>query len=211
MEEQRYHRQRECMVQNQLVSRGIDDPQVLEVFGKVPRHLFVDPSQQHMAYGDHPLPIGLEQTISQPYIVALMTQSLKLEKHEKVLEIGTGSGYQTAILAELAEHVYTVERLPSLADQAKEILEELGYRNISFAAGDGARGWPDEAPFDAILVAAAAKSIPPPLLEQLAFGGRMVIPVGDISVQSLLLLTKREDSLDKQDLCGCRFVPLIQE
>ncbi len=212
MEEQNYLKQRERMIQKHLVPRGIDSRELLEVLGKVPRHLFVDPLQRHNAYSDHPLPIGLEQTISQPYIVALMTQSLGLQGPEKVLEIGTGSGYQTAILAELARHVYTVERLPSLMEEAKKTLQELGYKNISFKTGDGSGGWPEEAPFDAILVAAAAQDIPFPLIEQLSLKGRMVIPVGDFPVQNLVLLTKDENSvIKKQNLCGCRFVPLIEE
>jgi len=199
------------MVKKQLILRGIRDQRILEALGKVPRHLFVEPSQRHMAYGDHPLPIGLEQTISQPYIVALMTQSLELKGDEKVLEVGTGSGYQTAILAELARHVYTVERLPLLAEKAKKLLLELKYNNISFKVGDGTGGWPEEAPFDAILVAAATESVPSSLVEQLSTGGRMVIPVGDAPVQNLVLLTKDEQDIKEENLCGCRFVPLIRE
>jgi len=199
------------MVKKHLIPRGIKDKRVLEAFYKVPRHLFVDPAQRHIAYGDHPLPIGLEQTISQPYIVALMTQSLELKGHEKVLEIGTGSGYQTAILAELAQHVYTIERLPFLSEKAKKILQELEYNNISFKVGDGTKGWPGEAPFDVILVAAATESVPSPLVEQLSTGGRMVIPVGDILVQNLVLVIKDEKDIEEQNLCGCRFVPLIRE
>ncbi|NLL57579.1 MAG: protein-L-isoaspartate(D-aspartate) O-methyltransferase, partial [Firmicutes bacterium] len=169
------------------------------------------PVQRHMAYGDHPLPIGLEQTISQPYIVALMTQSLALKGDENVLEIGTGSGYQTAVLAELARHVYTVERLPQLSEKAQNILRELQYNNISFRVGDGTGGWPEKAPFEAILVAAASESVPPALVEQLSLGGRMVIPVGDSPVQDLLLLIKNQQGIEEQNLCGCRFVPLIHE
>jgi protein-L-isoaspartate(D-aspartate) O-methyltransferase len=211
MDEQKYRERRERMVKTQLIPRGIKDPRVLDVFAKVPRHLFVDPVQRHMAYSDHPLPIGLEQTISQPYIVALMTQSLALKGNENVLEIGTGSGYQTAILAELARHVYTIERLPQLSEKAQNILQELQYKNISFKVGDGTGGWPEKAPFEAILVAAASESVPPALIEQLSPGGRMVIPVGDSPVQDLLLLIKNQQGIEEQNLCGCRFVPLIHE
>jgi protein-L-isoaspartate(D-aspartate) O-methyltransferase len=211
MEEQKYRERRERMVKTQLIPRGIKDQRVLDVFAKVPRHLFVDPVQRHMAYSDHPLPIGLEQTISQPYIVALMTQSLALKGNENVLEIGTGSGYQTAVLAELARHVYTVERLPQLSEKAQNILQELQYNNISFRVGDGTGGWPEKAPFEAILVAAASESVPPALIEQLSLGGRMVIPVGDSPVQDLLLITKNQQGIEEQNLCGCRFVPLIRE
>lgn len=211
MEEQKYRERRERMVKTQLIPRGIKDQRVLDVLTKVPRHLFVDPVQRHMAYSDHPLPIGLEQTISQPYIVALMTQSLALKGNENVLEIGTGSGYQTAVLAELARHVYTVERLPQLSEKAQNILQELQYNNISFRVGDGTGGWPEKAPFEAILVAAASESVPPALIEQLSLGGRMVIPVGDSPVQDLLLITKNQQGIEEQNLCGCRFVPLIRE
>lgn len=209
MEEQRFHELRKQMIIKQLIPRGIKDERVLEAFRKVPRHLFVDSSHQEKAYGDYPLPIGLDQTISQPYIVALMTQSLELRGHERILEIGTGSGYQTAILAELVQHVYTMERLPSLSEKAGLTLQELGYQNISFCTGDGTGGWPEEAPFNGILVAAAAAEIPQTLLDQLASGGRMVIPVGDTLLQELTLVIKDETDLKKQNICGCRFVPLI--
>lgn len=211
MDEQKFQVRRKRMVENQLIPRGIKDPRVLKAFYKVPRHLFVDLDQRHLAYDDHPLPIGLEQTISQPYIVALMTEALKLQGDEKVLEIGTGSGYQTAILAELARVVYTIERLSPLAEQAKAILQELKYNNIHFRVGDGTKGWPEEAPFDAILVAAAAERIPTSLVEQLSLGGRMVIPVGDTPVQNLVLLIKDKQNIEEESLCGCRFVPLIEE
>ena len=209
MEEQHYQKLREQMVIKQLIPRGIKDRRVLDAFRKVPRHLFVSPRHQAKAYGDHPLSIGLDQTISQPYIVALMTQSLELKGGEKILEIGTGSGYQTAILAELVEHVFTMERLPALAEKAGQTLQELGYENISFCAGDGTGGWPDEAPFNGILVAAAAADIPQALLDQLASGGRMVIPVGGPLLQELVLVIKDETDLKEQNICGCRFVPLI--
>ncbi|MDO9536628.1 MAG: protein-L-isoaspartate(D-aspartate) O-methyltransferase [Bacillota bacterium] len=209
MDDQRYHKLRGQMIIKQLIPRGINDERVLEAFRKVPRHLFVDSRHQAKAYGDYPLSIGLDQTISQPYIVALMTQSLELKGHEKILEIGTGSGYQTAILSELVEHVYTMERLPSLSEKAAQTLQELGYQNISFRSGDGTGGWPDEAPFNGILVAAAAAKIPQTLLDQLASGGRMVIPVGSPLFQKLTLVIKDETDLKEQNICGCRFVPLI--
>lgn len=211
MEDNAFQEQRKNMVQKQLIPRGINDRAVLDAMGRVPRHLFVEPAQRHSAYGDYPLPLELEQTISQPYIVALMTQSLGLKGPERVLEIGTGSGYQTAVLAELAQHICTVERLPSLMAQAQKTLYALGYNNISFKTGDGNKGWPAQAPFDAILVAAAAQSIPAPLVEQLAPGGNMVIPVGELPIQNLLLLTKDEKGIARQNLCSCRFVPLIEE
>jgi len=204
-----YDEFRERMVEVQLIPRGITDRRMLDAFYKVPRHLFIDPADRSLAYGDHPLPIGLDQTISQPYIVALMTQALNLKGDEKVLEVGTGSGYQAAILAELAGHVYTIERLAPLAEKTEKLLRELGYTNISIKIGDGSKGWPEKAPFDGILVTAAARKIPPILIEQLAPGGRLVIPVGDSWLQELLLLTNEEDGLKKKALCACRFVPLI--
>ncbi|NLX90330.1 MAG: protein-L-isoaspartate(D-aspartate) O-methyltransferase [Firmicutes bacterium] len=209
MDDSKFTLLRRQMIRDQLEPRGINDPAVLEAFSKVPRHLFVAEENRHLAYRDHPLPIGEEQTISQPYIVALMTQSLELQGHEKVLEIGTGSGYQSAILAELTEHVYTVERIEKLSLQAREVHSLLGYKNISYKIGDGAAGWPEESPFDGILVTAAAAEVPPLLLEQLRPGGRMVIPVGDRLLQDLLLITKEETGINVHKLCGCRFVPLI--
>lgn len=209
MEEDKYTLLRRQMIRDQLEPRGINDPGVLEAFSKVPRHLFIAEENRHLAYGDHPLPIGEEQTISQPYIVALMTQSLELQGHEKVLEIGTGSGYQSAILAELTEHVYTVERIEKLSLQAREVHSLLGYKNISYKTGDGAAGWPEKSPFDGILVTAAATEAPPRLLEQLRIGGRMVIPVGNRLLQDLLLITREETGIKEHKLCGCRFVPLI--
>ncbi len=211
MHDDPYTALREEMVKTQLLPRGITDARVLAAFRRVPRHLFVEVSQAHLAYGDHPLAIGQEQTISQPYIVALMTQSLQLQGREKVLEIGTGSGYQTAILAELAGHVYTVERLPSLSRKAQQVLTSLQYTNISFKVGDGSKGWPEHSPFDCILVTAAAGALPPTLPAQLAAGGRLVIPVGSGWHQDLYLYIKREDGLERHNLGGCRFVPLIEE
>ena len=180
---------RRKMVQNQIEARGIHDPQILAVMRKVERHLFVKPQYRNSAYKDGPLPIDCDQTISQPYIVALMTDLLELTPTSKVLEIGTGCGYQTAILAELAKEVYSVEIIPTLAKNAKTRLETLNYRNIHFKKGNGHYGWQEYAPYNAVLVAAAPKNVPEQLIQQLASGGRMVIPVGD-SEQNLLLIRK---------------------
>jgi protein-L-isoaspartate(D-aspartate) O-methyltransferase len=176
---------------------------------KIPRHLFVEEALQNQAYTDHPLPIGEKQTISQPYIVALMTEALELKGTEKVLEIGAGSGYQTAILAELAQKVFSIERIRSLAIKARKLLFELGYFNVEIKIFDGTYGWVEEGPFDAIIVTAGGPEIPQPLLDQLAVGGRLVIPVGDAYVQDLIRLRKKEDGIHKEDLGGCRFVKLI--
>ncbi|NLJ56704.1 MAG: protein-L-isoaspartate(D-aspartate) O-methyltransferase [Firmicutes bacterium] len=200
------------MVKQQLLPRGINDPKVLEVFNKLPRQLFVSPEQRPLAYGDHPLTLSRGQTISQPYIVALMTQSLKLQGHEKILEIGTGSGYQTAVLAELAARVYTMERFAALTEKAAATLQKLGYQNICFRTGDGAGGWPAEAPFDCILVAAAPENVPPALLKQLtADGGRLIIPLGSALHQELTLIIKEGEETTRRVLCNCRFVPLVTE
>jgi len=192
-----------------LEAQGITDRRVLEVMGRIPRHLFLPNALWDQAYADHPVPIECGQTISQPYIVALMTQALQLKKSDRVLEIGTGSGYQTAILAELAGHVYTIERFPELSEKAKKLLTDAGYTNISFRVGDGTLGWPEEAPFDKIIVTAAAPEVPPSLREQLAEGGRMVIPVGGRQLQALLAITKEQGKLQKEELCACSFLPLI--
>lgn len=200
---------RERMVAGQIRARGVTDSAVLAAMGKVPRHLFVGEDFRREAYEDHPLPIGEGQTISQPFIVAEMTQALNLGKRDRVLEIGTGSGYQTAVLAEIAHKVYTIERVEPLHAAAKELLSDLGYLNISFLCGDGTLGWPEEAPFDAILVTAGAPSIPTALKAQLARGGRMVIPVGDEGLQNLMLLVNEDDGFREYDLGGCRFVPLV--
>jgi protein-L-isoaspartate(D-aspartate) O-methyltransferase len=197
------------MVEEQIVERGIKDPRVIAAMKKVPRHLFVEEALQSQAYNDHPLPIGEKQTISQPYMVALMTEALQLKEKEKVLEIGAGSGYQTAILAELAEKVFSIERIRSLAIKARELLYELGYFNFEIKIFDGTYGWVEEAPFDAILVTAGAPDIPQPLVDQLAMGGRLVIPVGDAYVQDLMRVTKSKEGIKKEDLGGCRFVKLI--
>lgn len=211
MDETKYALLREQMLREQLEPRGIKDPRVLEAFCRVPRHLFVPEESRHLAYRDHPLPIGEEQTISQPFIVALMTQSLELQGHEKVLEIGTGSGYQAAILAELTEHVYTVERITKLSLRARKILDLLGYPNISFRTGDGSAGWLEKSPFDRIIVTAAAAGVPSALVNQLRRGGRLVMPVGNQFIQELLLIVKEETGIKEQKLGGCRFVPLITE
>ncbi len=188
----------------------IDDPDVLAAVARVPRHRFVAADQQDYAYEDHPLPIGFGQTISQPFIVALMTQLLALTPKSKVLEIGAGSGYQTAILAELAQQVYTVELIPELARQAEERLQALGYTNVQFRVGDGWNGWSEAAPFDGIIVTAAASSWPQPLVDQLAEGGRIVIPVGPAGWdQELWQATKRDGRLHKRMIGPVRFVPLV--
>jgi protein-L-isoaspartate(D-aspartate) O-methyltransferase len=200
---------RERMVKNQLIPRGIRDPRVLEVMGKVPRDRFVEAALEDEAYNDHPLPIGNGQTISQPYIVALMTEALSLTGDENVLEIGTGSGYQTAILAELSRKVCTVERVNSLLVTAKRLLADLGYSNILFGAFDGTLGWKEHGPYDAIMVTAGAPNTPQPLLDQLAEGGRLVIPVGNRFSQELLRVTKRKGKYIEENLGGCRFVDLV--
>lgn len=197
------------MVEEQIISREIKDPRLIAAMEKVPRHLFVEEALQSQAYTDHPLPIGEKQTISQPYMVALMTEALLLTGREKVLEIGTGSGYQTAILAELSEKVFSVERIRPLAIRARQLLYELGYFNVEIKIFDGTFGWMEESPFDAILVTAGSPDIPETLIDQLATGGKLVIPVGDAFVQDLFRVTKTEGGLKKEDLGGCRFVKLI--
>ena len=197
------------MVQEHLVRRGIADPRVLDAMRKVPRHLFVDEALRDQAYGDHPLPIGDGQTISQPYMVGLMTELLALRGDEKVLEIGTGSGYQTAVLAELARRVCSIERIPTLATRARVVLEELGYTNVWVWVGAGTLGWPDEAPFDRILVAAGAPAVPPPLFEQLAEGGRLVLPVGDRTGQTLTIVEKVGGHMRTTPHSPCVFVKLV--
>jgi protein-L-isoaspartate(D-aspartate) O-methyltransferase len=206
---QRFARERERMVDEQLVGRGVADPRVIEVMRRLPRHLFVDEALRDRAYGDHPLPIGEGQTISQPFIVGRMTELLRLTGREKVLEVGTGSGYQAAVLAELAARVCTIERLPRLAGRARETLEGLGYRNVWVRAGSGTLGWPDEAPFDRVLVAAGGPSVPPPLFEQLAEGGRMVMPVGDATNQTLEVIEKVQGAMRVTRDSGCVFVKLV--
>jgi len=197
------------MVEEQIIVRGIKDPKVIAAMKKVPRHLFVEEALQSQAYGDHPLPIGEKQTISQPYMVALMTEALELKGREKVLEIGAGSGYQTAILAEIALNVFSIERIRSLAIQARKLLYELGYLNVEIKFSDGTYGWSEESPFNAILVTAGGPDIPQVLIDQLVMGGRLVIPVGDSYIQNLIIVTKTEEGIRKEDLGGCRFVKLI--
>lgn len=204
-----YRVARERMVKNQLVPRGIRDKNVLRAMGKIHRHLFVEEALAGEAYNDHPLPIGHKQTISQPYIVALMTQALQLSAKDRVLELGTGSGYQTAVLAEISRTVYTIERIRPLMENAKDVLDALGYTNILYKAFDGTLGWKEFAPYDAIMVTAGAPSIPDPLLEQLADGGRMVIPIGNRFSQDLIKVTRIKKDYKQQNLGGCRFVDLI--
>jgi protein-L-isoaspartate(D-aspartate) O-methyltransferase len=199
------------MVKSQLVARGISDEKVLDVMGRLPRHLFVDDAFHSQAYSDYPLPISNDQTISQPYMVALMTEALRLKKTDRVLEIGTGSGYQTAALSMLAEKVYSIERISALTERAGKVLDGLSCSNVILRVNDGTRGWPDEAPFDAILVTAGSPDVPLALVDQLAIGGRLVIPVGDESIQELLRLTKTESGINKERLGACRFVKLIGE
>jgi len=202
---------RNRMVDTQIEARGITDPWVLGAMRRVPRHLFVPSSLWDQAYNDYPLPIGEDQTISQPYIVALMTEALELRSTDRVLEIGTGSGYQAAVLAELAAEVYSIDRLASLAERAQKMLEKLGYNNFQVRVGDGTRGWPDAAPFNAILVTAGAPQVPRPLVEQLALGGRLVIPVGDRFSQTLTRVRQTREGIKYDYLGGCRFVRLIGE
>ncbi len=204
-----YRIARERMVKNQLVARGIRDPRVLEAMRRVPRHLFVDEALVDQAYQDYPLPIGYGQTISQPYIVALMSEALELEGDEKVLEVGTGSGYQAAILGELAHKVYSVERIPQLLARARKILDSLGYNNIFLKLDDGTWGWQEFAPYDAIIVTAASPQVPEPLLKQLADPGVMVIPVGDEFSQNLVRIRKVNGQYIREDLGGVRFVKLV--
>jgi len=198
---------RRAMVDEQLAARDIRDPRVLAAMGKVPRHRFVSEELARHAYRDSPVPIGDGQTISQPYIVAFMTQALELDGHERVLEVGTGSGYQAAILGECAREVSTVEIVTELAERARRRLEELGYANVRVRAGDGYAGWPDAAPFDAILVAAAPEHVPQPLVDQLAVGGRMVVPVGKGS-QELVRIEKTSQGILERSLLPVQFVPM---
>jgi len=210
----RFKKPRMRMVETQIKARGINDVRVLKAMETVPRHLFVDEGLIEQAYYDSPLPIGEHQTISQPYIVALMTQELALTGSERVLEIGTGSGYQTAVLACLADRVFSVERIALLATNARRILDRLNLYNVAIRVGDGSYGWKEEAPFDAIITTAAVPEIPRYLLSQLAVGGRMVVPSGDRDVQTLYKLTRSKENPEEiiqEDLGGCRFVSLIGE
>lgn len=207
----KYARQREEMVDTQIEARGITDPKVLAALRKVPRHLFVSEALRDQAYGDFPLPIGEQQTISQPYIVAEMTQALQLYEKDRVLEIGTGSGYQATVIAQIAFRVYTVERIHSLLVRARNLFDRLQYHNIVTRYSDGTTGWVDESPFDAIIVTAGAPEVPSPLISQLADGGRMVVPVGDQHSQDLVKLYKDQNGIHRTNLGGCRFVKLVGE
>ncbi|MEX2143642.1 MAG: protein-L-isoaspartate(D-aspartate) O-methyltransferase [Anaerolineales bacterium] len=204
-----FARQRAAMLATQLTARGIRDPHVLDAMGKVPRHRFVPLAAQSQAYEDRPLPILSGQTISQPYIVAYMLQALALDKTDKALEIGSGSGYQAALLAELAAEVHTIERHPLLAQAAQSALAELGYQQVHVHQGDGSKGWPEDAPYDAIIVAAGAPLVPQPLLQQLAPRGRLVIPVGEPGRQVLQLWRRVDGGFDYEELVPVAFVPLI--
>ncbi|HOI73425.1 MAG TPA: protein-L-isoaspartate(D-aspartate) O-methyltransferase [Syntrophales bacterium] len=207
-----YRKQRLKMVETQIRARGIEDRRLMKAMETVPRHLFVDEAIISQAYNDSPLPIDEHQTISQPYIVALMTEALELTGKEKVLEIGTGSGYQAAILAMLADHVFSIERIPALATKARRLLEGLNLFNVAIRVADGTYGWRDEAPFDGIIVTAGAPALPEPLTAQLAVGGRLVVPVGGRFTQTLMKYTRLSEDpndLKKENLGGCRFVDLI--
>jgi protein-L-isoaspartate(D-aspartate) O-methyltransferase len=204
-----WRHERERMVETQLVARGIQDKNVIEAMKQVPRHMFVNDTYYHQAYNDYPLPIGHDQTISQPYMVAAMTEILELKGNETVLEVGTGSGYQTAILALLCSKVYTVERISDLTVRAKSILKELGFRNINFAMRDGSLGWSEYGPYNGIIVTAGAPEVPNALIEQLAENGRLVIPVGGEYTQVLNLVRKQKGRVFRKELFGCAFVPLV--
>jgi len=201
---------RHRMVREQIESRGVRDAAVLAALREVPRHLFVPESYRRQAYRDGPLPIGYDQTISQPYIVAFMTEALRIKGNEKVLEIGTGSGYQAAVLAEVCDEVFTIEIVESLAERSRVLLADLGYDNVQVRAGDGYRGWPEEAPFDAIIVTAAPDHVPQPLIDQLRVGGRMILPVGDQS-QELVVLEKTTTGMIRRSVLPVRFVPMTGE
>jgi protein-L-isoaspartate(D-aspartate) O-methyltransferase len=207
---QELRRERERMVAEQIRARGVVDRQVLAVMAEVPRHLFVPAAERAAAYEDHPLPIGFGQTISQPYIVALMTSLLALQPGARVLEIGTGSGYQAAVLSRLAGSVYSIEILPELGARARDALDRLGYRNVQVRIADGYRGWPEAAPFDAIVITAAPPAVPAPLVAQLKPGGRMVLPVGGVE-QKLLLHKAADGSVEQQQVLPVRFVPMTGE
>jgi len=209
-QESEYARDRDRMVLEQLVDRGIKDRRVIKAMQKVERLRFVPEEYRSVAYGDHPLPIGYEQTISQPYVVAFMTEVLQLKPTDRVLEIGTGSGYQAAILAEICDSVFTIEIVPELAHRAKNLLEQLGYKNIQVKHGDGYQGWPEKAPFDAIIVTCSPTKIPQPLKSQLKEGGRMIIPVGYPETgQELYLIRKENERLIEKAVLPVRFVPMV--
>jgi protein-L-isoaspartate(D-aspartate) O-methyltransferase len=204
-----YAEKRKIMVKSQIISRGIKDQNVIDAMQTVERHLFVSKEYMSQAYGDFPLPIGEDQTISQPYIVALMTEVLDLNKSSRVLEVGTGSGYQAAILAQICDSVFTIEIYESLAKQAANLFTLLGYENIKVKSGDGYQGWPEYSPFNAIIVTCAPTHVPQPLQDQLAEGGKLVIPVGELHSQELVLYEKREGKFKKKNIVAVRFVPMI--
>ncbi|MFC1624705.1 protein-L-isoaspartate(D-aspartate) O-methyltransferase [Candidatus Omnitrophota bacterium] len=210
-EDDDFFAERKKMVDLQIKERGITDQRVLDAMLKVKRHIFVPEDLRRFAYSDRPLPIEKEQTISQPYIVALMTELGRIKLDDKVLEIGTGSGYQAAVLAELSEEVYTIEIIPALAEKAGGLLNEIGYKNIKVKEGDGYLGWPEHAPFDVIIVTAAPLDVPERLIEQLSIGGRIVIPVGGFGSQTLKLLIKREEGIIEEDVIPVRFVPMVHK
>jgi len=212
MENDKYSILRNSMVQSQIIARDITDVNVLTAMKKIPRHLFVDENYFNDAYSDFPLPIGFGQTISQPYIVALMTEELELKKEDRVLEIGTGSGYQTAVLAEIAKEVFTVEKIQGLAERAEKILNTLHYKNIYFKNSDGYNGWIEKSPFDKIIITAAPKDIPESLLKQLKDGGIMIIPMGSAGwSQSLYKVKKNGKKIIKKEVCGVSFVPMVKD
>jgi protein-L-isoaspartate(D-aspartate) O-methyltransferase len=200
---------RQHMVDTQIKARGINNPRILKAFLEVPRHLFVDEHLKYRAYDDNPLTIGYGQTISQPYIVALMTEALDPKPEHKILELGSGSGYQAAILSRLCRDVYSIERITGLASKARNVLDELSYFNVHITVGDGTRGYEKESPYDGIIVTAGAPYVPEKLIEQLKVGGRLVIPVGDRDIQDLKLITKKEKGTFEKSMGGCRFVKLI--
>lgn len=208
-ESKKYARWRQDMVDKQIIARGITDPLVIDAMLKVPRHLFVSEALIDSAYGDFPLPIGEGQTISQPFIIAEMTEKLGLKGHERVLEIGTGSGYQAAILSRIVYKVYTIERNRTLFSQTRKLFDNLKYHNIVTRYSDGTQGWKQESPFDAVIVTAGGRQIPQPLIDQLAIGGKLVMPVGGNFSQELILLTKEENNIRTDNLGACRFVKLI--
>ncbi len=209
-QEEQFARERQAMVERQIVARGVTDPLVLGAMKTVPRHEFVKPVDRQEAYRDGPLPIGQGQTISQPYIVALMSELMRLQGGERVLEIGTGSGYQTAVLAAMGMEVYSIEIVPALCERARGILKNERFARVHLRCGDGYQGWPDAAPFDAIMITAAPPDVPPPLLDQLKIGGRLVLPVGDDS-QELFVLTKHADHIERERIIAVRFVPMTGE
>lgn len=211
MSDDRHLQEREQMVRKQIKRRGITDERVLAAFRKVKRHLFVPEKHRDLAYSDQPLPIGHDQTISQPYIVAFMTEALDLEESDKVLEVGTGSGYQAAILAEICREVYTIEIIQPLGASARQLLEELNYTNVHVKIGDGYKGWAAHAPYDAIIVTCSPTHVPEPLKDQLAEGGRMIIPVGKKYAQELVQLRKKEGELVEESVLPVRFVPMVDD